>query len=468
MLISFKNLVDKMNQYRSHGENALREIFGYLISLIISSFFVGILQSQNVTLQGLIGNSVLVSVTGIIYEKVIRLSHSKLAELSTGEVYKIIQTDVQNLYNFFNIVSNIILIFVNFCFAMLMIFRYLGYLGALTIFSVSVYFIFVSIFFQKIRKINNDFLQAQDKRLKYSNEIFSNIKSVKMNDWGPKFEGNISIYRKNELNYLYYILLYKVIIMISTNIFPQFANILNFAFAQMLGKTLTIGSILAIMNLIASLTNSFSYIPYITTALNQAFSSSKKIEKVFDLINDEKQIIQKMNDINYEYAISIDNCSFEWKKNKNTNKIPTSYDTEEKQSLHSQENPSDLIISKNEDEGRINKRVLTNINLQVKKGELIFIIGNLGSGKSSLIHALNNDLITIQNEHRNHNENECPIKINGKVAYVDQNPWLQSMSIKNNICFLFEYEEAKFKKTIKVCQLEEDLKWLKDDIYRNR
>ena len=100
-----------------------------------------------------------------------------------------------------------------------------------------------------------------------------------MNDWNGRFEEKISNYRSTEIKCLYYILLYQVIVMILTNVFPQIANIINFSVVELFGKELTIGTVLAMINLITQLANPFTYVSDILLALSQAFSSSERFEK---------------------------------------------------------------------------------------------------------------------------------------------------------------------------------------------
>jgi ATP-binding cassette subfamily C (CFTR/MRP) protein 1 len=56
--------------------------------------------------------------------------------------------------------------------------------------------------------------------------------------------------------------------------------------------------------------------------------------------------------------------------------------------------------------------------------------------------------------------NEGVISINGSVSYVQQNPWIQNRTIRDNILFGNEMDEAKYAETIRVCQLERDLEIL--------
>ena len=47
------------------------------------------------------------------------------------------------------------------------------------------------------------------------------------------------------------------------------------------------------------------------------------------------------------------------------------------------------------------------------------------------------------------------VKLNGRVFYVSQNPWIFSSTIKQNIIFDKEYTKEKFDKIIKICGLRD-------------
>ena len=94
---------------------------------------------------------------------------------------------------------------------------------------------------------------------------------------------------------------------------------------------------------------------------------------------------------------------------------------------------------------------LKNINFEVKPGEIIGIIGEVGSGKSSLLNAILNSLILL-------NPKECDgIHINGKIGYVAQNVWIQNATIKDNVLFFKPFNEKKYKECLEVSQLYYDL-----------
>ena len=106
--------------------------------------------------------------------------------------------------------------------------------------------------------------------------------------------------------------------------------------------------------------------------------------------------------------------------------------------------------NKKEVEGELSV-ALKNMDLTVKKGEFVCIIGEIGSGKSSLLSSLIGDMLA-ENQHK-----ESPIVVHEKLSYVQQQPWIQNKTIKENILFGEEYDEVKYKKAIKMCELTRDI-----------
>ena len=98
--------------------------------------------------------------------------------------------------------------------------------------------------------------------------------------------------------------------------------------------------------------------------------------------------------------------------------------------------------------------ILKGINLKIKKGDLIGIVGEIGSGKTSLFNAILNNLDILNGQNKK-------IIINGSIAYIPQKPWIMNDTIRNNIIFNKPFKEEKYNKIIKICHLIPDLKLLK-------
>lgn len=92
--------------------------------------------------------------------------------------------------------------------------------------------------------------------------------------------------------------------------------------------------------------------------------------------------------------------------------------------------------------------VLRELNLSIYEG-ITMIIGPVGSGKSTLIETILGELSLICGSMTN------PLS---RVAYCAQTPWIQNMTIRENITGPSEFDQKWYDFTIWACVLEEDLK----------
>lgn len=87
---------------------------------------------------------------------------------------------------------------------------------------------------------------------------------------------------------------------------------------------------------------------------------------------------------------------------------------------------------------------------EVKAGEVAAVVGRVGTGKSSLFHAILGNMKLESGE----------MFMGGKVAYVPQTPWVQNLTLRDNILFGLPFDEARYKACIHACALELDLQIL--------
>ena len=90
---------------------------------------------------------------------------------------------------------------------------------------------------------------------------------------------------------------------------------------------------------------------------------------------------------------------------------------------------------------------LADVRISITKGQLIGVVGSVGSGKSSLLSALLG-LMTRENG---------LVFIRGKIAYAAQVPWIFSGTLRENILFGQAYDEKRYNEIIKACALLPDL-----------
>ena len=51
----------------------------------------------------------------------------------------------------------------------------------------------------------------------------------------------------------------------------------------------------------------------------------------------------------------------------------------------------------------------------------------------------------------------APILISESISLVQQNPWIQNKTVRDNIVFGEPWDETRYEETLKICQLKRDL-----------
>lgn len=90
---------------------------------------------------------------------------------------------------------------------------------------------------------------------------------------------------------------------------------------------------------------------------------------------------------------------------------------------------------------------LRNVSLTVPPGSFIAIVGQVGSGKSSLLQAILQELPLTSGSIESH----------GRINYVSQQPWIFASSVRQNILFGQPMDRSRYDEVIRVCQMESDI-----------
>lgn len=95
---------------------------------------------------------------------------------------------------------------------------------------------------------------------------------------------------------------------------------------------------------------------------------------------------------------------------------------------------------------------LKNINMHIGKGSLTALVGSVGSGKTSLISCLLGEMEIIQGN----------VNVDGRVAYVSQQAWIQNATLRDNITFGRVFNKRIYQEVINACALTADFAMLPD------
>ncbi|XP_067132222.1 ATP-binding cassette sub-family C member 4-like [Centruroides vittatus] len=90
---------------------------------------------------------------------------------------------------------------------------------------------------------------------------------------------------------------------------------------------------------------------------------------------------------------------------------------------------------------------LNDISINVQPGELLTVIGPVGSGKTSFLMSILDEIPVTSGK----------VIAKGKIAYASQESWVFNESIRENILFGEKYQEEKYKKVLHITALEKDI-----------
>jgi len=105
-----------------------------------------------------------------------------------------------------------------------------------------------------------------------------------------------------------------------------------------------------------------------------------------------------------------------------------------------------------EDKSEENGFKLEGIDLSLKKGTLVGVVGSVGSGKSSLLSAIMNEMHKVEGK----------LVTRGRIAYAAQQAWIQNNTLRGNVLFDMPYDPEWYKECLKASALMDDIKMMTD------
>jgi len=97
-----------------------------------------------------------------------------------------------------------------------------------------------------------------------------------------------------------------------------------------------------------------------------------------------------------------------------------------------------------------NAPILRSINVNIPSGSLVAVVGQVGCGKSTLLSSLLGETEKLDGN----------VYVDGTVAYVSQQAWIQNATVRDNILFSSAHDSARYEHVIDACALKQDLEIL--------
>ncbi|KAK9543036.1 hypothetical protein VZT92_000849 [Zoarces viviparus] len=372
--------------------------------------------------------------SSVAFQKVISLRvHSGI---SMGEMIGVLTNDGHKLFEAVVFWSFVLPIPVLFIVCVVYACYILGYTALA---GVCTYFIFIPVQYGfgkllKTFRLNTVLITAT--RVCTMNEILNSIKLIKMYAWEDSFEKKITGLRQNEKKELQ-----KVGYIQNGNtgivgIIPTLVTIVTFIVHTSLSLKLNTTDAFTTIAIFNCLRFCMSLMPLAAKALAEAAVSLKRLRKILLIQNPESYLIQRKDS---HSAVVMKNATLSWNKPANQ--------------------PDSLpIISVNGEKGHKVEETcqngksetlptLRNISFTLPKGNLLGICGNVGSGKTSLISSILEQMHLQQGS----------LTADGTFAYVSQQAWIFHGTVQENILMGEHLDQSKYNRVLDACSLRADL-----------
>ncbi|XP_076816557.1 multidrug resistance-associated protein 1-like isoform X1 [Clavelina lepadiformis] len=334
-----------------------------------------------------IGMRLRTALVSIIYEKALLLSNAARQESTVGEIVNLMSTDAQRLMDLMTYINIVWSGPLQIILALVFLWQVLG-IAVLAGLAIMIIVIPINgVIIKNMRKISTENMKYKDKRIKLMNEILNGIKVLKLYAWEPSFEEQVLIIRKIELNLSRRMAYLKAISSFLWTCSPFIVSLTSFGVYLAIDPNNVLDSQTAFVSL--SLFNILQFpltmLPVVVTSIIQAQVSIKRITKY--LLSSEINPDAVDRNPHTDDQVTIKKGTFSW------------------------DHSSDPVLNE--------------ISLAVKPGQLVAIVGHVGSGKSSLISALLGEM----------DKRNGYVGVKGSVAYVPQQAWIQNATLKENIIF---------------------------------
>lgn len=423
-----------------------------------------------------------------VYNKSLVLGSQSRSQFNVGRITNLFSTDIINVQVFVQQFAADIFSPGQLALALGLVYREVGvsmFAGLALVIAVLPLLLIVFVLFAKSRVEKS---QITDFRIKLTNEILSGIRILKYYAWEVPFYEKIDTIRNAELRSIAYLNFLLVFIVLLITAIPYVMPIVVFfAYAAMSGE-LDITVAFTTLALLGLITGPIMNIPGF---LQRFFMSLISLNRITEFLVSgvlQQYIDKDAPDVSDggEYSVVFEKASLAWlveeDKSSTENRpsdvsksgdielvakdkskadfaaVPTSesaaadvtnteVDAAKKTDGETVEKLAQIEEGKGDPVNR-SLNTLIDVSFGIRKGELIGVVGSVGSGKSSLLAAMLGEL-QLKSGHVSMSR--------GSIAYHSQQTWVLNANVRDNILLGAPMDEARFQMAIEAASLLSDI-----------
>uniref|UniRef100_M4D807 ABC-type xenobiotic transporter n=1 Tax=Brassica campestris TaxID=3711 RepID=M4D807_BRACM len=405
-------LLNRLIKYLEKGSG---NSIGYTlaISLGLTSIFKSFLDTQYTFRLSKLKLKLRSSIMSVIYRKCLWVNTASRSGFSEGEIQTFMSVDADRIVNLCNSLHDMWSLPLQIGIALYLLYTQVKF-AFLSGLAITILLIPVNKWISVlIASATEKMMKLKDERIRKTGELLTNIRTLKMYGWDNWFADWLKETRATEVTHLAtrkYLDAWCVFFWATT---PTLFSLCTFGLFALMGHQLdaaTVFTCLALFNSLISPLNSF---PWVINGLIDAFISTRRVGKFLRCLEHNKDSSTDTGLISEDLAVFVEDASCTWSSN-----------VEEEHNL-----------------------TIKHVNLRVPKGSFVAVIGEVGSGKTSLLNSLLGEMQCVHGS----------ILLNGSVAYVPQVPWILSGTVRENILFGKTFDSKRYLDTLSACALDVDI-----------
>lgn len=328
-------------------------------------------------------------------------SMGKILNLMRNDVYEV----AQRFWEFQGLIQKPLSVIFSFT----LVIKLLGWPSMLAVFAMALAQILNFVFAKVMIRYEKRRRLATDSKLQVTTQWIEAIRHLRWYGWQDAWLSQIMSARQKELNLRIITSIWNVVIGFCNTLALDLAPVIGFfAYTVIGGKPLRVDIAFPAWQLFQMMTMSLRDLPNLIIVLINAWVAVGRIEDYMAEPDKEEQ----ESELELEGGLALKKGHFAW---------PGS-----------------------------GKEVL-DVDIAFPKA-LTVVCGEVASGKTALLQAILGELDILGG---------WILRPREPIAYCAQTPWLQSMSIRENILFGQHYEEARYMEVLRCCALLPDLKEFK-------
>ncbi|KAF9431539.1 Canalicular multispecific organic anion transporter 2 [Entomortierella beljakovae] len=321
--------------------------------------------------------------------------------------------------------------------------------------------IFIPMLLYKTQK-----LEAMDERVRLMNELLSGMRVIKLYGWNNSFRERVGVYRRREVASLRKIGVVFSFLSIMFGSIPLLVALVSFAvYATHGGPDGGPGDInpqrifvsITLFNLLNRPIGMLSHIIAETIGVTVATTRIQKFLLAEEVSESTTETVKNLPDDSSIPLVEIKDGIFAWEQESPEVESEKEMEKREKLEAKKQKQLEKEALKAGkpipEKEVKAEKNygpTLVDVNLKIARGDLTAIVGRVGQGKSSLLSSIIGDMYKRQGS----------VKVYGRMAYVPQQAWIVNATLKDNITFGNEFNQARYDHVVMASGLLPDIAML--------